>query len=46
MPIKMYKIVHTGAKIPFGGFQEGLFNVKYQVLMAPAENKPLDAPMI
>jgi hypothetical protein len=46
IPIKMYKMVQTGAKIPLGGFQEGLLRVKYQVLIDPAENKPLDAPII
>jgi hypothetical protein len=46
MPIKTYNIVQTGAKTPFGGFQDGLFKVKYHVLMAPAENKPLETPII
>ena len=30
IPIKMYKTVQTGPKIPFGGLNDGLFKLKYQ----------------
>lgn len=32
VPIKIYKMVHTGPKTQFGGLKLGLFNVKYQSL--------------
>ena len=33
MPISMYKAVHTGPKIQFGGLNAGLFSEAYQVAM-------------
>lgn len=33
IPIMMYNIVQTGAKIQFGGLKKGLFNVGYQFKM-------------
>ena len=33
MPIRIYRIVHAGAKSQFGGLKNGLFNVAYQTGM-------------
>ena len=44
MPIKMYNVVHTGAKTASGGFQAGLAMVRYQPFTALAVNKPESVP--
>ncbi len=33
IPIKMYKTVHTGAKIQFGGLKKGFSRVTYQLFI-------------
>lgn len=44
MPIIVYKTDHTGPKIQFGGFQDGLFNNRYQLLTWSAVLRPLSKP--
>ena len=39
-PIKMYSVVHTGAKIQLGGLKKGLFRSTYQVEIELDVEKP------
>jgi hypothetical protein len=39
MPIRIKSVVQTGAKIQFGGLNEGLVRVAYQVAILGAVNK-------
>lgn len=45
MPIKMYRLVHTGANNQSGGLKDGLFRYVYQVLTDFAVARPAIAPM-
>jgi hypothetical protein len=43
-PIRVYKVVHTGPNIQFGGLKKGLLMSTYQVLMESTVKNPEPPP--
>jgi hypothetical protein len=42
MPIRVYKVIHTGAKTQFGGENDGFFKLLYQVgIDGNVKNEPI-----
>ena len=44
IPIKVNRVVQTGAKMKLGGLKDGLLSVTYQVLIAEEVKKPDNPP--
>lgn len=44
MPIKIYRVVQTGANNQLGGLKDGLFNILNQVFTEDDVKKPDTAP--
>lgn len=44
IPIMMYSAVHIGANSQFGGLNQGLLAMAYQLLTPDEVNKPATAP--
>jgi hypothetical protein len=42
MPMRVYKVIHTGAKTQFGGANDGFFKLLYQVgIDGNVKNEPI-----